>query len=120
MRAALEELEELDGFLAAAIGDARDGSALAFEQANAPFDVVTAVAVNAEVVTAKMHAIEKLALKTGVEDILITLGDQYPTSSVRCGTIRRSSSTSRSTAPNRTSRSRGCRSFRVDAQMSVR
>lgn len=43
----------------------------------AAFDVDVAVATNSEVIKAKLAAAEALGLAGGIEDILITLKDQY-------------------------------------------
>ena len=68
----------LDGFIAAAVADSSSGMMLGSEQGSSNFDINVAAAVNTEVVKAKMKAMKALKLTTGIEDILITLGDQYP------------------------------------------
>ena len=65
----------IDGATAVALVDYRSGMCLA--QAGGGMNLDLAAAGNTEVVRAKLKTIESLGLRRGIEDILITLGDQY-------------------------------------------
>lgn len=65
----------IDGAQAVALVDYRSGMCLA--QAGGGMDLGLAAAGNTEVVRAKLKTLEMLGLRRGIEDILITLGDQY-------------------------------------------
>lgn len=65
----------IDGALAAALVDYRSGMCLA--QAGTGLNLDLAAAGNTQVVRAKLQTMESLGLRKGIEDILITLGDQY-------------------------------------------
>lgn len=65
----------IDGALAAALVDYRSGMCLA--QAGTAVNLDLAAAGNTQVVRAKLQTMESLGLRKGIEDILITLGDQY-------------------------------------------
>lgn len=73
---ALEELQKIDGFIAAAVAHSDSGMALG-QISSGDFDIEVAVATNTEVVQAKLQAIEALGLDQQIEDILITLDDDY-------------------------------------------
>lgn len=65
----------IDGAQAVALVDYRSGMCLA--QAGGGMNLDLAAAGNTEVVKAKIKTMEMLGLRRGIEDILITLGDQY-------------------------------------------
>lgn len=69
-------LADIDGFIGACLVDSESGMMMASE-GGAKFDLEAAGAANTEVVRAKNRAIEQLGLNDQIEDILITLGNQY-------------------------------------------
>lgn len=71
----LTEIMTVNGALAAALVDYRSGMCLAKVGSGLNLDL--AAAGNTEVVRAKLKTIEMLGLRRGIEDILITLVDQY-------------------------------------------
>jgi len=71
----MEAAMSIDGALAAALVDYRSGMCLA--QAGSGVNLDLAAAGNTQVVRAKLQTMESLGLRKGIEDILITLGDQY-------------------------------------------
>ena len=72
----LAKLNQIDGFVGAAIVDSESGMLLGSEGGGA-LNLEVAAAGNTEVVRAKRKTMNNLALKDGIEDILITLGKQY-------------------------------------------
>ncbi len=73
----LDELQSVDGFIAAAVADSDSGMALGTAGGGSDFNVDMAVAANTEVVKAKGRAMKALKLGDTIEDILITLSTQY-------------------------------------------
>lgn len=73
----LAELEKIDGFIAAAIAHGESGMAMGTVGGHSGFNIEVAVAANSQVVKAKAKAMKALNLDGGIEDILITLRDQY-------------------------------------------
>ena len=71
----LDALNEIDGFVAAALVDSSSGLALA--TAGSGLDLELAAAGNTEVIRAKRKVANALGLKDKIEDVLITLGKQY-------------------------------------------
>lgn len=73
----LAELEQIDGFIAAAIAHGESGMAMGVAGGRDSFNIEVAVAANSQVVKAKNKAMKALKLDGGIEDILITLNGQY-------------------------------------------
>lgn len=72
----LKELMSERGAWAAAVVDFNSGMTLG-EVGSGTFDLDLAAAGNSEVIRAKLKIMERLRLKGTLEDILITLTDQY-------------------------------------------
>jgi predicted regulator of Ras-like GTPase activity (Roadblock/LC7/MglB family) len=73
----LSKLQEITGFIGAAVVDSDSGMMLASIGGGALLDLEVAGAANTEVVKAKLRAMQALGLDDAIEDILITLGKQY-------------------------------------------
>jgi len=67
---------EIPGFIAAALVDVESGMTLGMKSLRADFDLAAASAYNSEMVKQKHKIMRALSLKTTLEDMLITLGDQ--------------------------------------------
>jgi hypothetical protein len=72
----LEESLKIDGAFSVCLADANSGMTLGSLGA-AGFNIEAAAAGNTEVVRAKMKTMKALGIKDRIEDILITLGEQY-------------------------------------------
>lgn len=72
----LAKLNQIDGFVGAALVDSESGMLLG-QEGGGGLNLEVAAAGNTEVVRAKRKTMNNLALKDGIEDILITLGRQY-------------------------------------------
>ena len=77
MDTALKEIMEIDGAIGVALVDHTSGMALGTVGGGKELDLTVAAAGNTDVVRAKMRTIEMLNMKDGIEDILITLANQY-------------------------------------------
>ena len=77
IKASLEELMTLDGAIAAALVDWESGLTLGTAGGGQGFDVELAASGNTGVVRAKMNVMKALNIGGPIEDILITLKDQY-------------------------------------------
>lgn len=75
LKKSMSEIMTINGALGAALVDYRSGMCLA--QIGGGLNLDLAAAGNTEVVRAKLKTIESLGLRKGIEDILITLVDQY-------------------------------------------
>ena len=67
---------EIPGFIAAALVDIDSGMTLGVKSMRPDFDLAAASAYNSEMVKQKQKIMRALSLKTNLEDMLITLGDQ--------------------------------------------
>ena len=74
-RISLESLNDIDGFIAAALVDSDSGLSLA--AIGNGIDLELAAAGNTEVIRAKRKTVKVLNLQDQIEDVLITLGKQY-------------------------------------------
>jgi hypothetical protein len=77
MDTSLKELMQIDGAIGVALVDYTSGMALGTLGSNKELDLGVAAAGNTEVVRAKLRTIDMLKLKDNIEDILITLTNQY-------------------------------------------
>ena len=75
IKESLSELMKVDGAKCVSLVDGESGMVLG--QDGSGIDMELAAAGNSEVVKAKLRTMASLKLKTDIEDILITLGDQY-------------------------------------------
>lgn len=67
---------ETPGFMAASLVDLESGMTLGLKSVRPDFDLAAASAYNSEMVKQKQKIMRALSLKTSLEDMLITLGDQ--------------------------------------------
>jgi hypothetical protein len=72
-----EALTSIEGATGVALVDYTSGMALGTLGGSKDFDLNVAAAGNTDVVRAKMRAMEHLGIQSEIEDILITLSDQY-------------------------------------------
>ena len=67
---------EMAGFMAASLVDVESGMTLGLKSVRPDFDIAAASAYNSEMVKQKLKIMKALNLKTNLEDMLLTLGDQ--------------------------------------------
>ena len=67
---------DVTGFIAASFVDLESGMTLAAKSNRSDFDLSVASAYNSEMVKQKLKIIKALGLRTNLEDMLLTLGDQ--------------------------------------------
>ena len=67
---------EIPGFIAASLVDMDSGMTLGLKSLRPEFDLAAASAYNSEMVKQKLKIMKALNLKTTLEDMLLTLGDQ--------------------------------------------
>lgn len=67
---------DIPGFVAASLVDLDSGMTLAVRTTRTDFDLAVASAYNSELVKQKMKIMKALNLKTHLEDMILTLGDQ--------------------------------------------
>jgi len=67
---------EIPGFIAASLVDLESGMTLGTKTVRGDFDLAAASAYNSEMVKQKQKIMRALSIKSNLEDMLITLGDQ--------------------------------------------
>ena len=67
---------DMPGYMAASLVDLESGMTLGLKTLRPDFDLAAASAYNSEMVKQKLKIMKALNLKTTLEDLLITLGDQ--------------------------------------------
>ena len=67
---------DLPGFIAASLVDLESGMTLGLKSNRPDFDLSAASAYNSEMVKQKLKIMKALNLRTNLEDMLLTLGDQ--------------------------------------------
>ena len=67
---------DVSGFIAASFVDLESGMTLAAKSNRSDFDLSVASAYNSEMVKQKLKIMKALNLRTTLEDMLLTLGDQ--------------------------------------------
>ncbi len=67
---------DIPGFIAASLVDLDSGMTLAVRSTRNDFDLAVASAYNSELVKQKQKIMKALGLKTNLEDMILTLGDQ--------------------------------------------
>lgn len=67
---------EIPGFIAASLVDMDSGMTLAVRSTRSEFDLAVASAYNSELVKQKLKIVKALDLRTTLEDMILTLGDQ--------------------------------------------
>lgn len=67
---------DIPGFIAASLVDLESGMTLGARSSRTDFDLTAASAYNSEMVKQKLKIVKALNLRTTLEDMLLTLGDQ--------------------------------------------
>ena len=73
----LKKATDIQGAIGAALVDHENGMCLGTEGGGARLNLEVAAAGNTEVVRAKLLVMSELGIKGGIDDILISLSDQY-------------------------------------------
>ncbi|MCA9589573.1 MAG: hypothetical protein KC657_29910 [Myxococcales bacterium] len=74
---AFEQIQnETPGFIAISLVDIDSGMTLAVRSARPEFDLAVASAYNSELVKQKLKIMKSLDIKSNLEDMILTLGDQ--------------------------------------------
>lgn len=76
LQQAAQDLMDLDGAMAFAYVDYTSGMILA-SASTVPYDLELAAAVSTEFVRAKLRAVQQMGRNTRIDDILVTLSDEY-------------------------------------------
>ena len=69
--------EDLSGFIGASVVDINTGMSLVSTSRYPDFDLDIAAAYNSEMVKAKFKTMEALGIQGGLQDMLLTLNDQF-------------------------------------------
>lgn len=67
---------DMPGFMAASLVDLESGMTLGLKSLRPDFDLAAASAYNSEMVKQKLKIMKALNIRTNLEDMLLTLGDQ--------------------------------------------
>jgi len=67
---------DIPGYIAASLVDLESGMTLGLKSARPDFDLAAASAYNSEMVKQKLKIMKALSIRTSLEDMLITMGDQ--------------------------------------------
>src|SRR5215468_6797289 len=67
---------DMPGYMAASLVDLESGMTLGLKSVRPDFDLAAASAYNSEMVKQKLKIMKALNLRTNLEDMLLTLGDQ--------------------------------------------
>ncbi|MRH87635.1 hypothetical protein GFY24_09250 [Nocardia sp. SYP-A9097] len=73
----LKDMMLIDGAIGAAVVDYESGMPLGMRQGSKALDLEVAVMGSTEVVRAKLRTLEQLGLDETIEDILVSLSNQY-------------------------------------------
>ncbi|MCD0448910.1 hypothetical protein LO762_06860 [Actinocorallia sp. API 0066] len=74
---ALKEVQAIEGFLGASLVDYESGMPLGIVSSDPEFDLDVAAAVTTDIVRAQVKAFRALEVEDAIEDILISLTNQY-------------------------------------------
>ncbi len=77
VKESLTKIMQIDGAMGACVVDSNSGMMLGADGAGGPINLEVAAAGNTEVVRAKRKTMKALNLRDNIEDILITLHNQY-------------------------------------------